>query len=453
MSVSRYEPSVLSDSEDGAVDQSYDAAKVFEQQHSGDWKLVCDVSGTRDGRKQVESSIRMGMEALQPQLWLSSLVTFLSAVFLPEGYPSSVSDDYAAYQVWDTLQAFCSSIMGTLSTHAVLKGVGVGDAGASVAAATFTHLLRNASGMVTSIAFAWLKGTQLDYNAKQWRLVADILNDVALVLELVSAILPKHVFLFVVTLASMSRAVVGVAGGATRAALTRHQARANNMADVSAKDGSQETVVNLVALFVSMAIIPYVTASQGVTWTLFTCAVALHLICNYRALRSLHVDMLNERRLSVLIIHYKETGTVLDIPTVNKLEPLFIDSHRVPRLRLGASLQSLSKSNQSELFAQLNPSSSPSYPITLFSRHENTLSVFLARDSASPPSSNDALTCAIASLLNDPLDSPLARLSQEVLDNAYTFMEQAKAKGWNMTAHQLCDAGYRFELRKMKKTQ
>ena len=35
------------------------------------------------------------------------------------------------------------------------------------------------------------------------------------------------------------KAVVGVAGGATRAALTQHQARRNNMADVSAKDGSQ----------------------------------------------------------------------------------------------------------------------------------------------------------------------------------------------------------------------
>jgi len=35
------------------------------------------------------------------------------------------------------------------------------------------------------------------------------------------------------------QAVVGVAGGATRAALTQHQARRNNMADVSAKDGSQ----------------------------------------------------------------------------------------------------------------------------------------------------------------------------------------------------------------------
>ena len=32
---------------------------------------------------------------------------------------------------------------------------------------------------------------------------------------------------------------MGVAGGATRAALTQHQARCNNMADVSAKDGSQ----------------------------------------------------------------------------------------------------------------------------------------------------------------------------------------------------------------------
>lgn len=35
------------------------------------------------------------------------------------------------------------------------------------------------------------------------------------------------------------QSIVGVAGGATRAALTVHQARRNNMADISAKDGSQ----------------------------------------------------------------------------------------------------------------------------------------------------------------------------------------------------------------------
>ena len=31
---------------------------------------------------------------------------FLSSVFLPQGYPSSVSDDYLEYQIWDTIQVF-----------------------------------------------------------------------------------------------------------------------------------------------------------------------------------------------------------------------------------------------------------------------------------------------------------------------------------------------------------
>lgn len=51
--------------------------------------------------------------------------TFKSA-FLPEGYPSSVSQDYLRFQMWDTLQALCSYIRGLLSSQAILKGVGVG---------------------------------------------------------------------------------------------------------------------------------------------------------------------------------------------------------------------------------------------------------------------------------------------------------------------------------------
>lgn len=55
------------------------------------------------------------------------------------------------------------------------------------------------------------------------------------------------------------QAIVGSAGGATRAALVQHQARRDNMADVAAKDGSQETVVNLVALLVNMILTPLVS--------------------------------------------------------------------------------------------------------------------------------------------------------------------------------------------------
>ena len=48
-------------------------------------------------------------------------------VFLPEGFPESVSSDYFEYQLWDTLQAFASSVSGSLATAAVLGGLGVGD--------------------------------------------------------------------------------------------------------------------------------------------------------------------------------------------------------------------------------------------------------------------------------------------------------------------------------------
>lgn len=59
------------------------------------------------------------------------------AAFLPHGYPESVSDDYLTYQIWDTAQAFCSSITNILSSHALLRGYGVGNAEASAAAALY----------------------------------------------------------------------------------------------------------------------------------------------------------------------------------------------------------------------------------------------------------------------------------------------------------------------------
>ena len=37
-------------------------------------------------------------------------------LFLPQGYPDSVSEDYIHYQFWDTVQAFCSTINGELNS-------------------------------------------------------------------------------------------------------------------------------------------------------------------------------------------------------------------------------------------------------------------------------------------------------------------------------------------------
>lgn len=47
----------------------------------------------------------------------SRLFLFFRSVFLPAGFPHSVSKDYVAYQTWDTVQAFASSISSSLATR------------------------------------------------------------------------------------------------------------------------------------------------------------------------------------------------------------------------------------------------------------------------------------------------------------------------------------------------
>lgn len=59
-----------------------------------------------------------------------------------------------------------------------------------------------------------------------------------LALELASPLLPRA-FLLLACLGSVARAVTGVAGGATRHALTQHFALQRNTADIAAKEGSQ----------------------------------------------------------------------------------------------------------------------------------------------------------------------------------------------------------------------
>ena len=156
-----------------------------------------------------------------------------------------------------------------------MKGVGVGDESATALSATLTWLLRDGAGMAGGIAFTWLRGTDLDHACKKWRLFADVLNDAAMMLELSGPLFPKASFHLVLCAASVARSLVGVAGGATRTAVTQHQARANNISDVAAKDGSQETLVNLFALVLNLMLLPLLGESQGVIWSIFLCLMAV----------------------------------------------------------------------------------------------------------------------------------------------------------------------------------
>lgn len=273
----------------------------------------------------------------------SSMTQVLKNIFLPQGYPDSVSEDYFEYQVWDTIQAFCSSITGALATQAVLKGSGVGDETANVASATVTWLMKDGTGMVGRIAFAYYKGANLDRDAKKWRLFADVLNDCAILVTLVAPLFPKAYFTTISCLAGLAFSLVGVAGGCTRAALTMHQAKRDNMADVSAKDGSQETLVNLAALIINLFLTPLASGNLELTWFLFSIFTFLHIYSNYKAVTCVVMKTFNYSRLKIVIDHCFKTpgcGEILEPASANAKEPV-TSGFPDPGIQAGCMLQDI----------------------------------------------------------------------------------------------------------------
>ncbi|XP_071577186.1 RUS family member 1 [Temnothorax nylanderi] len=278
----------------------------------------------------------------------SRIVSVLKQIFLPQGYPNSVHPDYTAYQIWDTVQAFASTITGTLTTHSIMKGIGVGESNATPLAAAITWILKSGTGMIGSIMFAWWNGTELDGQCKKWRLFADILDDVAKGIELLVPYFSSY-SVVILCVSTTMKSIVGVAGGATRTALIHHQAIQNNVADVSAKDGSQETCVNLIASFFGIFILSLFHDGQYLL-ELYLFLVAVHLYANYSAVKALCLDTLNEDRLAIIVKNYMINEQIPEPSKVNKEESVFLLKNPTRSvhgfgIKIGVSFGSILKRN------------------------------------------------------------------------------------------------------------
>lgn len=137
--------------------------------------------------------------------------------------------------------------------------------------------------------------------------MADIINDIAMTLEICIPTFPD-LFLPLVCTGSVLKAIVGAAGGATRAALTQHQARRDNMADVASKDGSQETALVLVGMMLALVLNPVIGESQKMTWIFFALFTFIHLFANYLAVSFVAIDKLNRQRADIVIAHHLRSG-------------------------------------------------------------------------------------------------------------------------------------------------
>jgi len=256
-------------------------------------------------------------------------------LFLPLGYPQSVDPSYLPYQVYDGIQGLCSYWRGVVTTRAVLEAAGVGDSEATAASAAIQWAVRDGTGMIGGLGFSYLSSSYFDTHVKEFRLFADIINDVALTLDMIAPHLnPPHWRLYILSISTICKTMCGISAGATKGRITQHFSRQGNMADLTAKESTQETLVSLLGMIggVWMAhLLQHV--SYTVTWFLFGILTLLHVWANYKAVKLLKLTTINPERI------YEMTKDVLKVlqqqeeqqDTPNRHHHLLIDTvYRMP---------------------------------------------------------------------------------------------------------------------------
>lgn len=208
-----------------------------------------------------------------------------------------------------------------LSSRAVLSSVGVGDSTASPTAALLLSVLQESAGRIATILFAHRFGTALEPECKMYRLLADILNDLAFVLDCLSPAFPKPVRVIILSFSSMLRALCGVAAGSAKASLSAHFARWGNLGELNAKDSSQETVISLLGMLTGSVVVTYVTTAYA-TWSTLILLLAIHLEMNRRAVRAVSMRSLNRQR-ATLVYHDLMRGRVPTPHQISQEEWIF----------------------------------------------------------------------------------------------------------------------------------
>ncbi|TMW66928.1 hypothetical protein Poli38472_012044 [Pythium oligandrum] len=400
---------------------------------------------------------------------LNGLTRELKEMFLPAGYPDSVSEDYLTFQFWDTMQAMCSYLRGVLATQSVLQSVGVGDDKATPLAAALQWVLRDGSGMIGGLTFAYVVGPKFDMNVKRWRLFADVINDVGLTLDMIAPYFPSLVT-EILCVSSVCKTMCGVAAGSTRSSLMTHFAKRDNMADCAAKEGSQETAVKLFGLIFGMYFANAVNSSKDSVWVAFILLTLVHVFANFNAVSCLCIPTLNRQRAHILVERFLEgssssaadskdmknepqTFHPFSIRSVNLVEPIFRDPELpITRIIMGAQLFQTAPTSQ-DLERLLQLYSDESY---LLSVQGDLVCVVFEAD-MSPRDELRAFFQAVLvlqALQRSTLPVATTELPLELLQTTYQrmctdfdfFFQQIQSHGWKTHMFLLNTSQWRIKL-------
>ncbi|KAL8807686.1 MAG: hypothetical protein Q9223_004253 [Gallowayella weberi] len=205
----------------------------------------------------------------------------------------------------------------------VIIGFGVGDASANPTTALLLSIIQESTGRIATIIFADRVGIALEPECKMYRLAADVFNDAAMILDCLSPALPRGPRVLLLSSSSMLRALCGVAAGSSKASLSAHFAKWGNLAELNAKDSSQETVISLMGMLVYHRVVVSYVSSPMTTWTCLILLLSIHLAMNRAAVRAVSMHSLNRQRANLVFSTYLGLGKMLDPKEVSLQERIF----------------------------------------------------------------------------------------------------------------------------------
>lgn len=242
--------------------------------------------------------------------WVVHWIRSISSVFLPVGFPDSVGPGYWEYQVFDSLQGLCSYLRGVVSSAHVLRAAGVGNQQATSWSAAMTWALKDGMGMMGGLFFSAWAAPLFDSYVKEFRFFADLINNVGLTLDMLAPAVGASYFLWIAAASTLCKTMCGMSAGATKGSITQHFAIAGNLADLHAKEGTQETLISLIGMTMGILLARYFQALEEqvsknqmpdrsawlIQWSVFAALTFLHVWTNYRAVHVLRLRTLNRQR-------------------------------------------------------------------------------------------------------------------------------------------------------------
>lgn len=291
---------------------------IFPDGRHADGRILC-IETARDGSQRIyregktHGKFRIEEDAMTHKRRLDNVV---ADYLLPQGYPESVAPQYQKYMTWRGIQYFFGGALSVLTTRSLLKSLGVANKNSGEAAAAINWVVKDGAGRMGRFLFArW--GRNLDCELKQFRLAGDILMETGASLELATALAPKF-FLPLACTANLAKNLAAVAASSTRAPIYRTFAKANNMADITAKG---ESVANLSDVF-GTAFGILLAKAKLPTVPLFLGLSIGYLIASRKEVDSVELPYFNRARLSYATSKYFTTGHSPSIEEGNAREPL-----------------------------------------------------------------------------------------------------------------------------------